>query len=155
MLFELYKKIALKLNFILRFYITLVICQELLPEIKYLLKELFLNLVNSTRLFVHRINSTNNKEATTIVVVKNIAISEGSLEFDSGTGQIEHSVAAARHRCDVSSEQCCPCAQLRSKSRRSLHASALYRQRNEDSFAVSLLSNTYRDSRSGISRSDR
>ena len=41
-------------------------------------------------------------------VVKNIAIGAGDLGFDYPIGQFGHSVFRNRHRCDVSSELCCP-----------------------------------------------
>ena len=51
--------------------------------------------------------------------MKNIAVGTGDLGFDSRASQI--SVATVRHRCDVSSELCCPGAKSRRWINHSLH----------------------------------
>ena len=57
----------------------------------------------------------------------------GPVESDSGP-------PSARHHCDVSSELCYPGAKLRRWTRHSLHASAKYREYNEN-LMIFLLAN--------------
>ena len=46
-------------------------------------------------------------------VVKDIDIGAEGLTFDSRVGQIDTVSPTARHRCDISSELCCPDAKSR------------------------------------------